>query len=428
MKPSNSVFNLFKRTIDSTVSGKKAIAEKLKKFNENPTLIEFKEYYENNEDEIDRITEFGRSAMNYVQSLLHEDEKKRNVISYIRCADHVKTSFFENFQKEEKPLKQWSDQFCTNWVTINSFFAFVGPIIEKKYKNKVLVEPYKFEESKKKSKHDDDIGVEIRPRCYISEEDDTIILWANGGICCSRTSVENTKKLIRELAWEFWENSCTGHMTGVGSFTIGATKEDNFITSKKATEFSIHLDKFLKKGYSRSILFYGPPGTGKSNAVRNIASNLGTTTLRLNFSDISSVKPFLIEFLSIVKPDVIILEDIDHGDSSGERVLLLLELMNKNCKLLLATANDVSKLNDAIVRPERFDELHEIRTMDEEVLMGIVRGDAEIFNIVKDFPIVSTIELMKRVDVLGKEEALKSINDITQRLKNIDKRYQCKLT
>lgn len=421
----NSFFNIFKKTIDLTVAGKKAIAEKIKKINDNPTLIEFKEYYEDNEDEIDRITDFGRQSMNYVQNLLHEEDKKRNAISYIRCADNIKNSFVDNFKKEEKPPKQWVDQYCKSWYTIPSFFSFVGPLIEDKFRDNVFVEPYLFEENRKKSKHVDDSGVEVRPRCYVTENN--IIYWANGSISCSRSTIEESKKLIRELAWEHWDNTCTGFMTQAGSFNIGASKEANFITSKKATDFSLHLDKFLKKGYSRSILFYGPPGTGKSNAVRNIAANLGVTTLRLNFSDISGVKNFLIEFLAIVKPDVIILEDLDHGDTSGEKMLSLLELMNKNCKLLLATANEVSKLNDAVVRPERFDELHEIRTIDEEVLMGIVNGDVEIFNIVKEFPIVSTIELMKRVDALGKEQALSSIDDIVQRLKNIDNRYKCKL-
>jgi SpoVK/Ycf46/Vps4 family AAA+-type ATPase len=125
------------------------------------------------------------------------------------------------------------------------------------------------------------------------------------------------------------------------------------------------------------------------------------------------------EIIKVVGPDCIILEDIDHlGHEEIVDLLDKIEDFNHENKLVFATANRVSRLDNALLRPGRFDEAIEIKNIDEEVLLKLVQGDSEIFEIVKNFPVAFAVELMKRVKILGKEEALQNIQDLQDRVDN----------
>lgn len=194
---------------------------------------------------------------------------------------------------------------------------------------------------------------------------------------------------------------------------------DKFINSKQVKKYSEYVKKFLAAGYGKSLLFYGKPGTGKSNLSRGLAASLGMRSLRVK--DLNEIKNrALTEAIKLLDPDVILLEDIDHLYSYDVSTLLeKIEDFNLRKKCLLATANEVSKINSALLRPGRFDELKEIKTLDREELEELVQ-DPEVLEIVKDYPVAFINEVLKRISAVGKEEALKEIEDIKSRISNLE--------
>lgn len=200
--------------------------------------------------------------------------------------------------------------------------------------------------------------------------------------------------------------------------------QDKFISFKKCVEMKEYINKYMDKGINRSILFYGPPGSGKSNLIKGIVSELQAKTIK--FTDLEKVEVnFIIEAIKCLGPDCIIFEDIDHlGYGAMQLLLEKIEHLNDNIKLLMASANYINELDSALLRPGRFDELIEIKNLDREVLIRLISGDGEddveLYEMVKDMPVASVKEVLKRIEVLGREEALKSIGDIKARLRSLD--------
>lgn len=232
-------------------------------------------------------------------------------------------------------------------------------------------------------------------------------------------------KVIEKIFWEIYQ--CQHVVLGLQDEEKITVHEDldckDFLISEKATLLSQDFQKFLDKGINRSCIFYGPPGTGKSNTVKNITSLLGLRTIRINnLSKFDS--EIILDILRLFNPDAVILEDIDNV--SVEEVSDLLdkvEKFNRRQKLILGTANQIHHLDEALIRPGRFDEAIEIKIIEKKVVRKIVNNDEEIFELVKEWPAAFIVELMKRVEVRGKAVALANYKDLTERIENLSETY-----
>jgi transitional endoplasmic reticulum ATPase len=131
-----------------------------------------------------------------------------------------------------------------------------------------------------------------------------------------------------------------------------------------------HLEKFrttLDK--QRSYLLYGPPGSGKSSfAIEYVNSTDGRIVKidssffsQTNFADIKTT-------LENFECSALILDDIDRIANSTQTFLYILELVKqlKHKPVFFATANDISKLDGAVLRPGRFDEIIEFKYPTED--------------------------------------------------------------
>lgn len=235
-----------------------------------------------------------------------------------------------------------------------------------------------------------------------------------------KNNIEHSLKLIKKI---FFENFNSNKIIVSVKNKKICFEEDrlhkDFIMFKKCQQYIDDINKFLAKNHNRSILFYGPPGSGKSNIIAGIISTNSLSTLKftnINLIDSNS----LVEIIKILTPDCIVLEDLDHAQHNQLNVLLeKIEQFTSNVKLILGSANQVSSLDNALIRPGRFDQAVEINRLDDEVITNLVRNDQELFELTKNFPVAYIKELMKRIDVLGKEQALATMDDIKVRVDNL---------
>lgn len=117
-------------------------------------------------------------------------------------------------------------------------------------------------------------------------------------------------------------------------------------------------------------LLWGAPRTGKTEAARWVAQSLGGFTIRAR---LSSVSPESIQGLvEILAPRSVILDDIDRGETS--QALDLVEQITRQGVVVLATTNDKSKVDDALLDSRRLGLHYEFKGVDGATLSSLVDG------------------------------------------------------
>ena len=179
------------------------------------------------------------------------------------------------------------------------------------------------------------------------------------------------------------------------------------------------IKRAVDKNVPRSILYFGPPGTGKSTICRAIIKGLKLSSIRIKYKDVTHDNE-MINLISALQTDAVIIDDIDR--SSDYILLELLEKLRKNVKLILATANHRDEIDEAILRPGRFDELIFVDSLDEQVVRNLLPDEAdEVIQTVKSWPVAFIQEYKNRKIYMNSDEALKSmasLEDRVQRLQN----------
>lgn len=138
--------------------------------------------------------------------------------------------------------------------------------------------------------------------------------------------------------------------------------------------------------YRLGILLYGPPGTGKSSLIRVLA-----TEFNLPINNISDFNSFNLH--GVETKSINVIEDIDSYDEVKERdpeyeidgpiiidqkskgainianILNILDgIASKDNYLIIATTNHIDKLDQALIRPGRFDIKIELGYIDMDML------------------------------------------------------------
>lgn len=117
------------------------------------------------------------------------------------------------------------------------------------------------------------------------------------------------------------------------------------------------LRRFRDKGISRSFLFGGDPGCGKTAFSMALARSFSNRILKMDPSGLEAVDAAYLEFLfENLKPDFIIFDDFDRTSKQETLLFAVENLKHKYPKAtIIATVNDFSELDHALVRPGRFD-------------------------------------------------------------------------
>jgi hypothetical protein len=255
-----------------------------------------------------------------------------------------------------------------------------------------------------------------------------------GHVHVSAQTYEETRKKIKKLLWGYFEEksivlrkSKHGGVDAYGNTSHVSFEHDVLYTpmaSERATQYTAYIKRFMNVGIPRSVLLYGPPGTGKSTMATTIVDALGMRSFRIRVSDLGSIQgTTLFEAINIFEPEVIILDDFDRADNQ-EELLETLEFFQKRVKLVIATANHKDALDDAILRPGRFDELLEIKKLDQDAIKNILGPQhMHAFDDVKDWPVAYVQEYVKRATFMSAEEAKLTVLELKKRVDKLVLKY-----
>jgi len=243
--------------------------------------------------------------------------------------------------------------------------------------------------------------------------------------------ISDAKRVIKEELWRQMKNdnivlrqSKLSTPKSYDRSSISLEIDDAFrpMPSKRAEKYATYLKKCIDADVSRSVLLYGPPGTGKSTTARTIVDTLKMKSFRIRVEDIGHIDTSVVfEAINIFEPDAIILDDFDRSDSQSH-LLETLEFFQRHVKLVIATVNDKSKLDEAILRPGRFDELLQIKKMDEDIVKSMLGEEyADALPVVKDWPIAFIHEYVKRRRFMSPEEAQASTKELASRVKRLSR-------
>lgn len=249
-------------------------------------------------------------------------------------------------------------------------------------------------------------------------------------------NLDNAKLIIKKLLWQHFKNKPLV-LKQDKSFEsmIKSGNSDNSkvvleidevfdsLPSEKATEYSTYLKKCFNAGVSRSVMLYGPPGTGKSTMARALVNNLNLRSFRIRIEDISNLNnSTLFEAINIFEPQAVILDDFDRADSQAS-LLETLEFFQRHVKLVVATVNNKNNLDEALLRPGRFDELIFVDKMDESVVKLILGEFKDGYEDVKDWPVAFIQEYVKRRKFMSPNDVKKSMEELAKRIKRLEQ-YQ----
>lgn len=195
----------------------------------------------------------------------------------------------------------------------------------------------------------------------------------------------------------------------------------NPLPSKIATEFAVDFKKAINVNENRSLLLYGPPGTGKSTIAQQISNELNLFTIRFKVETLNYDCNILMNTVNVFRPDCVIIDDLDRSTNQFYLLNALSEL-HRITPLIIATANNREKLDEAIMRPERFDEIVFVKNLDNDVILKILEDTPtsdKIFDLIKNWPIVFIQEYVRRRKWLPEEKAINTIKELADRVKRL---------
>lgn len=209
----------------------------------------------------------------------------------------------------------------------------------------------------------------------------------------------------------FWDKMGTDRvkLASIGTLSMGYTmvfkRDDSGVDGcfmpdicRVVTE---NLVRFDGKNIPRSVLFVGPPGTGKSTIIRLIAHTMAKRSLRISVPElIKNDVNTIIAAIEVFRPEVLIIDDLDrlHDPKS---LLDGLEDFRSTTGIVLASMNSTKRVDRALLRPGRFDDVRDVTAIDEKIVNRYIRPSDKHYDAIKLWPIVYIREYCYNRDVLG---------------------------
>lgn len=236
---------------------------------------------------------------------------------------------------------------------------------------------------------------------------------------------EEVGVLIRKKIWELFRKSSVtvrrnrNILVPSNEDYMIVEPDEHFkpLSSELASAKASFYERCGEIGMNRALLLYGPPGTGKSTMARSIIDKLGYRSMRIRLNDLQSMDgPLLAECIRMFEPEALIFDDLDRAVNQSD-LLETLEVFHDKLKLVIATANNTAKFDKAVLRPGRFDDIELITKLDEKVIKNVLGDDnLDLYDTVKDWPIVFIEDIKKRRLIMTPEEAESSVKELASRV------------
>lgn len=173
-----------------------------------------------------------------------------------------------------------------------------------------------------------------------------------------------TKLLYQKYGTRLYIMSNEHNKAAVRSIDNDPGRDNYLIDTALYTRIQEDIAKFKEKNIQRSYLLFGPPGTGKSTFCLEATAKSGGTFVKLNKNFIENLESSNAkQLLNYLNPSTIVIDDIDRisGSSNMQLLLQILEDVKTmpGMPVLMATANYLRNMDQAMLRPGRFDELIE---------------------------------------------------------------------
>jgi len=237
----------------------------------------------------------------------------------------------------------------------------------------------------------------------------------------------------RALGGKLWKRLGGAHLLyGNAGLATDPFTSDHVVATAQMRELHARMRQFLDAGEPRSYLLAGPPGTGKSMAIRWLVATLGLTSVRIDLAVLArlhgshspALATSLETLLHLLRPRAMILDDLDRVAITAP-LLAFLELAQRTCAVVIASANSVDKMMGAALRPGRFDDIVRVERLDPDVLRTLIGGDAELYARLAPLPAAYVVEYVKRQRVLGRAQALVELDELIERSGKIGASADC---
>lgn len=232
----------------------------------------------------------------------------------------------------------------------------------------------------------------------------------------------------RALGQRLWRRLGTSHayFGAAGLVSDRLVDRGGVLATGQMHQLHGRMRGFLAAGQARSYLLAGPPGTGKSVAIRWLIDALELRSIRIDLGVLARVhgghSPELVgsleTMLSVLQPRAMVLDDLDRITVTAP-LLAFLELAQRICMVVVASANSTSAMMGALLRPGRFDEIVQVDRLDPAVLQTLLADDVDLCARFAELPAAYVVEFAKRRRVLGREQALAEVDELIERARRI---------
>jgi hypothetical protein len=228
------------------------------------------------------------------------------------------------------------------------------------------------------------------------------------------------KQTIDSVGKILWAQAGSDHVSyNSGELTPDPVLSNNIHVTVQMMTLWHRVKSFIDAGHNRSYLLEGPPGTGKTSLIDWLVSELTLKSLRVSLGDLhlrtEGTSVSLGTWMDAMKPDVIIIDDIDRISDFSAAMLKFLENANKQCKIVIGTANSLKPIAGAPIRPGRFDDIIRIDRLDPLVIRKMMAPDYDLIPKLEHLPAAYIVDFVKRRQVIGSIEAELELDSLIER-------------
>lgn len=264
-------------------------------------------------------------------------------------------------------------------------------------------------------------------------------------IYCAPEHVDAVRRIVADELWEKFKNAPVVvvkrisrsrfdehdnndyEMSNTSFLSFRQDDVHSVATSARTEKIAANYARAFAVGLTRSLMLEGPPGSGKSTMAQALVQKLGIRALRLCVEDVDAkFIPSVMDSVKIFRPEAIIIDDFDRcSDKAQESLLELMEWFKQVVKLTVVTVNDKDRLDQALLRPGRFDQIETVTGLDEESVRALLGPYAdEAFERVREWPVAYIREYCNRRLFCEQDEAESTIVELGQRVETLIDAYE----